>query len=213
MRSDACSTPISSSTRSESALRRRLDDPGQHQLLERRHRPTASNPSRAYTLDRTCHSSADRFAVITPASGPALGMPGRPSGPARPGRGAAAAGPRPSAPPAPPHHARRPDMLEHDVTPARRSAICTFVLPDRPGDFRTNTTTPTLPTSGVCQSLAAHAADQHKRRPNRRSALKWHESGRRASMRTTRSRSIVGTMRNNRSTVALTGSSQMSVGS
>ena len=30
----------------------------------------------------------------------------------------------------------------------------------------------------MCHSPCAQAADQHKRQPNRRSALKWHESGR-----------------------------------
>jgi hypothetical protein len=63
------------------------------------------------------------------------------------------------------------------LRPPRRSAIWTFVAPARPADFRMNTTTPTLPTSGVRHFTLAQAADQHKRQPNPRSAFKWHESG------------------------------------
>lgn len=37
---------------------------------------------------------------------------------------------------------RRSNVLEHDVAPLRRSAIWTFVAPERPADFSTNTTTP-----------------------------------------------------------------------
>jgi transposase len=59
--------------------------------------------------------------------------------------------------------------------PPRRSAICTFVAPERPADFRMNTTQPTLPTPGVRQIAPAHAPDQHKHQQNRRSTLKWHE--------------------------------------
>lgn len=65
VRSDACGMPISSRTRTESAL-----------LVGSMIRASTScwnaassmtsNPSRSYTVVRTCHSSADRFAVITP---------------------------------------------------------------------------------------------------------------------------------------------------
>jgi hypothetical protein len=61
--------------------------------------------------------------------------------------------------------------------PPRRSAICTFVAPERPADFRMNTTQPTLPTPGVRQIAPTHAPDQHKHQQNRRLTLKWHESG------------------------------------
>lgn len=61
--------------------------------------------------------------------------------------------------------------------PARRSAIRTLVLPERPGDFRTNTTSPTLPTSGVCHPDHDQRPDQHLCRQRRALSVKWHESG------------------------------------
>ena len=60
--------------------------------------------------------------------------------------------------------------------PARRSASCTFVLPERPGDFRTNTTPRQYP-AGVCHLALSRAPDQHIHRHLRLYPLKWHESG------------------------------------
>ena len=65
VRSDACSTPISSSTRTESALEVGSTIRASTSCANAAS-PSASNPSRAYTLVSTCHSSADRFPVITP---------------------------------------------------------------------------------------------------------------------------------------------------
>lgn len=137
--------------------------------------PTASKPSRWYAVARTCHSSADRFPVITPDRA-STGAPGtwRSSAvcPGRTRRRASAMATASSA-----SDRAVPTCSRMWLRPSRRSAIWTFVAPERPADFRTNTTDLTLPRPGVRQSDPQHGPDQHKQPPNRQPAINWHESG------------------------------------
>lgn len=64
MRSDACGTPSSSGTRSESALLVGSTIRASTSALNASS-PRASNPNLAYALVSTCHSSALHLPVIT----------------------------------------------------------------------------------------------------------------------------------------------------
>ena len=67
--------------------------------------------------------------------------------------------------------------------PSRRSASWTFVLPDRPRGPPHEHHQRTLPIPGVCQSATPLHAHLRRRRRTHRSAVKWHESGRRTQDR------------------------------
>ena len=155
-------------------LARRLHDPSQHQLPERRilkrvepetvvharqdlpqHRgPFPGNHPRS-ALDRAPGNLQIKRLLPWPQPKTGLGHQHRKLG----------------------RRAGRPNVLENVVAPAAalsdldlRGAGAAIRLPNEHHD-------PTLPTNGVRQPRCGHAPDQHKHGANRQSALKWHESG------------------------------------
>lgn len=151
MRSEEAGTPISSRTRTVSALEVGSISRASTSSLNASS-SMASKPRRAYTCVRTCHNSAERFPVITAGAveDPSPSVASPKSSSSCPGlilRRATSINAANSA-----SVRAVPTCSSTTSRPPLRSAICTFVAPGRPGTLRTNTMSSNHTHPGVCQS-------------------------------------------------------------